>query len=259
MAFRYKRPLGAGGLVVACLLAIVLFGTLPDRFLPFLMIGVVGLLILVLPRIMWRGSPAYPPERASEMKFGRIRPLSAVFVAASFVWAIVLYDRRHREGVFVIPLIMSVVWLLSVVLPRISPRDPGSESLRRTGETGEVVSLGLLFLAGVARVGALGPSVRLVDVAAFGLGIILILSGNIMGKVRQNRFMGIRTPWTLASEEVWLRTQRVGGKVMIAGGALLIMADLAGALKQGLLPILASITVIPTAYSYFLHRRLSHL
>ena len=38
--------------------------------------------------------------------------------------------------------------------------------------------------------------------------------------------VGIRTPWTLASEEVWIRTHRLGGKLMVAGGLLIIVAAL---------------------------------
>jgi uncharacterized membrane protein len=41
--------------------------------------------------------------------------------------------------------------------------------------------------------------------------VSLILMGNPMGKVRRNFFIGIRTPWTLASERVWYATHRLAG------------------------------------------------
>jgi uncharacterized membrane protein len=45
--------------------------------------------------------------------------------------------------------------------------------------------------------------------------VMLILMGNPMGKVRRNFFIGIRTPWTLASERVWYATHRLAGKLMV--------------------------------------------
>jgi uncharacterized membrane protein len=44
--------------------------------------------------------------------------------------------------------------------------------------------------------------------------VMLILMGNPMGKVRRNFFIGIRTPWTLASER-WYATHRLAGKLMV--------------------------------------------
>lgn len=47
------------------------------------------------------------------------------------------------------------------------------------------------------------------------LGLLLVL-GNIMGKIAPNYFAGIRTPWTLESPTVWRQTHRVGGWWMVA-------------------------------------------
>jgi len=47
------------------------------------------------------------------------------------------------------------------------------------------------------------------------LGLLLVL-GNMMGKIAPNYFAGIRTPWTLESPTVWRQTHRVGGWWMVA-------------------------------------------
>ena len=52
------------------------------------------------------------------------------------------------------------------------------------------------------------------------LGVMDILLGNILPKCRQNSMMGVRTPWTLESEEVWYKTHRLGGLLMVGGGVL---------------------------------------
>jgi uncharacterized membrane protein len=41
---------------------------------------------------------------------------------------------------------------------------------------------------------------------------------NIMGKIRPNWFVGIRTPWSLSSKLAWTKTHRVGGWLFIVLG-----------------------------------------
>jgi uncharacterized membrane protein len=62
------------------------------------------------------------------------------------------------------------------------------------------------------------------NLAGLGLGLLFILMGNYLPKLPRNFFFGIRSPWTLASEQVWKRTHRVSGWLFVACG--LIMAGL---------------------------------
>lgn len=100
------------------------------------------------------------------------------------------------------------------------------------------------------------PMDRIITVCA---GVLFCVMGNYMPKFRHNYFCGIRTPWTLASEEVWTRTHRlagpvwfVSGLVIAAAGALigtsmvLMWVVLGGAFASGL---------IPCAYSYILYKK----
>lgn len=57
-------------------------------------------------------------------------------------------------------------------------------------------------------------------------GLFLVI-GNVMGKLRPNYTVGIRTPWTLANDRVWDQTHRFGGKTFVfAGGLLCVLAAL---------------------------------
>ena len=76
-----------------------------------------------------------------------------------------------------------------------------------------------------------------------------------MGKIKPNWFMGIRTPWTLSSEEVWNKTHRFGGKIFIAGGFIMMVM---GALPDKLrMPIFLGTILVMTfgtfVYSYILY------
>lgn len=57
-----------------------------------------------------------------------------------------------------------------------------------------------------------------------GVLLLMMVIGNYMGKVRPNKFMGIRTPWTLKNDEVWRRTHKVSGWVWVGISAALLGA-----------------------------------
>ena len=81
--------------------------------------------------------------------------------------------------------------------------------------------------------------------------------GNLMPKMRPNWIMGIRTPWTLTSDEAWVRTHRVTGRAMVgcgllgAVGVVFSSVDWAigYAVASGVLPLLFGV-----GYSYFAWR-----
>lgn len=54
------------------------------------------------------------------------------------------------------------------------------------------------------------------------VGIILVLLGNVMPRIRPNSAIGIRTRWTLRDETVWMRTHRVGGYFLVVFGLTLV-------------------------------------
>jgi uncharacterized membrane protein len=89
-----------------------------------------------------------------------------------------------------------------------------------------------------------------------GIGVMVALLGNLFGKTTKNFFVGIRTPWTLASDEVWLRTHRLGGKLFVIAGSVVVAAALAGYGIVALPIALGIAALVPTLYSYWLYRRL---
>lgn len=58
------------------------------------------------------------------------------------------------------------------------------------------------------------------------VGLLILFIGRILGKVKTNFFLGIRTPWTLSDPEVWDRTHRLGGILFSAAGLAAVIAAL---------------------------------
>jgi uncharacterized membrane protein len=87
----------------------------------------------------------------------------------------------------------------------------------------------LLFIAGlhlVAVLNAVGRPVNMGTAISPLLGVMFIVIGNFMGKIRRNYMFGVRTPWTLASDRAWNKTHRLGGKLFVASGALILVSGL---------------------------------
>jgi uncharacterized membrane protein len=82
-----------------------------------------------------------------------------------------------------------------------------------------------------------------------GAGALFLIPGNYMGKLRKNFFIGIRTPWMLASDAVWERTHRLGGWLFMLAGVLAIAGTLAGVPAWWAIVVLLAVALIPAIYS----------
>lgn len=87
------------------------------------------------------------------------------------------------------------------------------------------------------------------------LGVMFIVIGYLLPKFKKNYFIGIRTPWTLHSEEVWNLTHKRARKWYVGAGILLIPS---GFLKTGgwIMAVMILFLLWPVADSYFIYRRL---
>ncbi len=93
------------------------------------------------------------------------------------------------------------------------------------------------------------------------VGILFVVIGNYLPATKPNYFVGIRTPWTLENDLVWRKTHRLGGKLFVASGLLVIVASLLG--SQGatfwvLITTVVILTLITFIYSYQLFKKLSN-
>jgi uncharacterized membrane protein len=121
----------------------------------------------------------------------------------------------------------------------------------------------LLFLAGLhllVLLTARGHDIAISRVLPLGLGLVCVAIGIALPRLPPNRFAGIRTPWTMASEDVWVRTHTAGGPVfMVAGGVIMLAAALSGGVQVGV--ILAAFllpSIILTFYSWWVFREMAH-
>jgi uncharacterized membrane protein len=205
------------------------------------------------------------------------RWLPASFIAGAWLFSIAVYSRLPErvpvhwdisgepnrygsriEGAFLLPVLMVAMYLIMQWYPSRDPRAANIAKFRGAYDT--VVASTIAFL-GVVHVLALGQSlgwrVDMTTVALAGIGAMLLIVGNLLPLARSNFIFGIRTPWTLSSEQVWTRSHRVGGYAAVAAG-LIVIASAFLARPMGVVIALVSALIaglIPVIYSYVVWSR----
>ena len=113
------------------------------------------------------------------------------------------------------------------------------------------------LLGGAVTLGTgLGYEMPISTVVPVFMGLLFLILGNYLPKIRQNRTMGIKLPWTLASEENWTRTHRVAGFTWVAAGLLMLLSALLRLHGPTVTVVLLALAVgIPVLYSYLYYRR----
>ena len=145
---------------------------------------------------------------------------------------------------------------LFAVLPRISPTQFTMDNFRATYGRIVVIALAMLaFVQAMALLAALGYRFDMTRVLVAGMLLGLAMLGNLLGKVRRNFFVGVRVPWTLASERVWNETHRLAAWVIGGGGLLGAAVALAGYPLIGL-GLLAPMIAVPIGFSLYRYKQL---
>jgi uncharacterized membrane protein len=109
--------------------------------------------------------------------------------------------------------------LFTRLLPWLSPKHFEVESFRSTYIRIMLMTVGIwAYLDAVILWAGVGHRVNESRAIGGGVCLLFALLGNVMGKVRRNFYIGVRTPWALASERVWNATHRLAAKTFFLGG-----------------------------------------
>ena len=201
--------------------------------------------------------------------------LELLLIAALFVAIVMMYphlpDRiathwdidfrpngySHKWILFVLgPGLMAGIALLTWLGPSLSPEHFQVDSFRATYTQIMLMLLCAMgYLCGVILWAASGHRIDERRAVLGGICLLFLVMGNVMGKVRRNFFIGIRTPWTLGSERVWIATHRFAAKTFVIGGLLGFALTVIGLHRWPVFAILAGVFA-PTIYSLVAYKRL---
>ena len=161
-------------------------------------------------------------------------------------------------GLWLFPGLTAILIAVFAILPRIDPLRENIASFRPYYDWFVVIFAAYMAVlhAGIVafNLGYEFDFVLLVLIAAAGL---LYYAGVLISNAERNWFVGIRTPWTLSSEEVWRRTHDLGSTLFKLTAVLTLIGLFFGdyAIYFLVIPVLLTAGVI-VAYSYYLYERL---
>lgn len=157
---------------------------------------------------------------------------------------------------FMVPAMMLFFLVLMLVLPLISPQRFKVEGFRGTWNTVIALLMAMFAFIHVAMLqAAQHPRVDVGRLLIAGICLFIAAIGPLMPRLKRNFWMGVRTPWTLASEEVWTATHRLAGWTMGLGGLLGAVLVLAGVPVAGFVVMIAG-ALFPVFYSLWLYKKL---
>ncbi len=155
------------------------------------------------------------------------------------------------------PALMLGFLLLTLVLPWLSPRSFEVDRFRDTyGYVMAMVIVLFAFIHFLLLWVSFHPDFDMTRLMVGGIMFFFALLGNVLGRVRRNFWVGVRTPWTLANETVWNQTHRLAAWLYSAIGILACLAVLLGAPLVWCFVIFMIVVVIPVFYSLVLYKRL---
>ncbi|MEC0179913.1 SdpI family protein [Paenibacillus peoriae] len=161
-------------------------------------------------------------------------------------------------------LLLVLLGLVPLLLRLVRTMDPNRANYEKFSKAYEVTRVGTSLILAVAGWGMLlynlNYPLQMVTIIYGVLGLMLMVLGNYMTQVQPNFTFGIRTPWTLSNPEVWRKTHRFGGPMMMLGGASGLVAAWVGGVAGTVIFLtgLGISVVAPVLYSFLLHRKLNH-
>ena len=130
------------------------------------------------------------------------------------------------ELVLLVPMLSLV---LAVVLAYAPQLDPKRRNFPLHAGAYWVVTNAILAFLAVVHVMLIGFNLgwpmNINVVMGVGLGLLFMVLGNLLTRVRPNWIFGVRTPWTLSSDVSWCESHRMAGYGFVAAGlAVLVTA-----------------------------------
>lgn len=200
----------------------------------------------------------------------------AITVAASFYFYSVFPERvpvhwgitgqvdgwgSRATGAFAIPGMLVGMYILFLVLPYLDPKRERYEQFAKTYLTFRTLIISFLaVIYFIASLSAMGYNISVGFWIPILVGLLFVFIGNFLAKVKMNWFMGIRTPWTMSSEEVWNKTHRAGSKMFILAGLLMMLTAFVAPIMKVIVFITAMVIILggTIGYSYWLYRGLKN-
>ena len=86
-----------------------------------------------------------------------------------------------------------------------------------------------------------------------GVGLLIAALGVFLRHLKPNYFVGVRTPWTLASDAIWTETHHMAGRLWLYAGIVIMVAGMFLPVISGVFLFIfaaMALAALPYIYSY---------
>jgi uncharacterized membrane protein len=169
---------------------------------------------------------------------------SIFFIILSFILAAVFYGSMPEKmathwnfsgnadgysgknaGLFMFPILLIVIFCLLKFFPL---TDPLKENIMKFWNVYSIFlflfTLFMFYLFSLVLVWNSGIKFNMTFFIIPAFSGLFIGIGKLLGRTKRNYMIGIRTPWTIHDDKVWEKTHRLGEKIFIFIGIILIPA-----------------------------------
>ncbi|MBU0614136.1 SdpI family protein [Patescibacteria group bacterium] len=157
--------------------------------------------------------------------------------------------------IFLIPGIAIALTALFPILSKIDPKKDKYKQFKTAWMAIQTVIISFfVYLYLITIYLAFNPEVSMLKFMFWGLGVLFVVIGNYFGKIRQNYFVGIKTPWTLNNEDIWNKTHRLAGWLWVLTGIIIFIDGFFEVFPVAVMFGSVAINVfVPFLYSYLLY------
>ena len=160
-------------------------------------------------------------------------------------------------GIFLMPFISFALFLLFVIIPNIDPLKQNIVKFRKYFDGFIILlELFLFYLYLFTIFWSYGLRFNIIQILIPAFTILFFYVGILVEKSKRNWFIGIRTPWTMSSDKVWDKTNKLGGKLFKIIGIIILIGiffvDYAFYLI--ILPVFI-VAIYTVVYSYFEYQK----
>jgi len=202
--------------------------------------------------------------------------LSIAFILLSFAAGIYLYPQlpdpmpshwnasgevdgymAKDTALFLMPCISIFIFGLFLLIPKIDPLKKNIEKFRSYYDwfiAFMIAFLAYMYFATIAW--ALGYRFSMNVAILPPMALLFYFIGMLCENSKRNWFIGIRTPWTMSSDKVWEKTNRLGGKIFRAMAVILLLLIFIPSNSIIILIALVAVAAVyPIVYSYFEYQK----
>ncbi|AKM81844.1 TPA: DUF1648 domain-containing protein [Candidatus Berkelbacteria bacterium] len=161
-------------------------------------------------------------------------------------------------GVFLMPIISTVLFLLLSFLPHI---DPNAKNIQKFREKYNifvtVMMVFFLYLFVLTISWNLGNQFNMVQYLMPAFAVLFYFVGDLVKNAEPNFTIGIRTPWTLSNSKVWEKTHELGAKIYQWSALIILIGIFVPdfAIFFMLIPVILS-SLLLVLYSYLEFRKI---